>query len=44
MLEAALETAAEFADEDASLDDVRRDAGRLYRELLLDLGHGPDPL
>lgn len=44
VLEAALETATEFADEDASLDDVRRDAGRLYRELLLDLGHGPDPL
>lgn len=42
VLEGALETALELADEDASLDDVRRDAARLYRDLLADLGHGPE--
>lgn len=42
VLEGALETALELADEDATLDDVRRDAARLYRDLLADLGHGPE--
>lgn len=42
VLEGALETALELADEDASLDDVRKDAARLYRDLLSDLGHGPE--
>ncbi|GHF77294.1 putative dsRNA-binding protein [Deinococcus ficus] len=42
VLAQALDTATEFAAEDASLDDVRRDAARLYRELLADLGHGPE--
>ncbi|WP_104991235.1 putative dsRNA-binding protein [Deinococcus sp. NW-56] len=41
VLEGALETALELADDDATLDDVRRDAARLYRDLLADLGHGP---
>ncbi|GAA0506545.1 putative dsRNA-binding protein [Deinococcus depolymerans] len=44
VLAGALEAALEFAPEDATLDDVRRRAGRLYRDLLLDLGHGPDDL
>lgn len=42
VLEGALETALELADDDATLDDVRRDAARLYRDLLADLGHGPE--
>ncbi|MDO4245774.1 MAG: putative dsRNA-binding protein [Deinococcus sp.] len=42
VLAEAVEAAMEFAREDATLDDVRRDAGRFYRELLSDLGHGPD--
>ncbi|MDL2343371.1 putative dsRNA-binding protein [Deinococcus sp. MIMF12] len=42
VLEGALETALELADDDAGLDDVRRDAARLYRDLLSDLGHGPE--
>lgn len=42
VLEGALETALELAGDDASLDDVRRDAARLYRDLLSDLGHGPE--
>ncbi|WP_034386920.1 putative dsRNA-binding protein [Deinococcus sp. YIM 77859] len=42
VLEGALETALELAPEDATLDDVRRDAARLYRDLLTDLGHGPE--
>ncbi|MDV6373243.1 putative dsRNA-binding protein [Deinococcus arenicola] len=42
VLEAALETALELAEEDATLDDVRADATRLYRDLLSDLGHGPE--
>ncbi|EYB69686.1 double-stranded RNA binding [Deinococcus phoenicis] len=43
VLEGALETALELAPEDATLDDVRRDAARLYRDLLAELGHGPEP-
>ncbi|MBZ9752419.1 RNA-binding protein [Deinococcus sp. HMF7604] len=42
VLEAALETAAEFANDDATLDDVRAQAARLYRGLLTELGHGPE--
>ncbi|MHA0037149.1 putative dsRNA-binding protein [Deinococcus sp. PESE-13] len=42
VLAEAVEAAMEFAREDATLDEVRRDAGRFYRELLADLGHGPD--
>ncbi|GMA17193.1 RNA-binding protein [Deinococcus metallilatus] len=42
VLEGALEAALELAPEDATLDDVREDAARLYRDLLADLGHGPE--
>ncbi|MBB5236161.1 putative dsRNA-binding protein [Deinococcus budaensis] len=42
VLEGALEAALELAGDDASLDDVRQDAARLYRDLLSDLGHGPE--
>lgn len=42
VLEGALEVALDLAPEEATLDDVRRDAARLYRELLADLGHGPE--
>ncbi|AXG99276.1 putative dsRNA-binding protein [Deinococcus wulumuqiensis] len=42
VLAEAVEAAMEFAREDATLDEVRRDAGRFYRELLTDLGHGPE--
>lgn len=42
VLEGALDTALELADEDATLDDVRSEAARLYRDLLADLGHGPE--
>lgn len=42
VLEGALETALDLAGDDATLDDVRRDAARLYRDLLADLGHGPE--
>ncbi|WP_246581102.1 putative dsRNA-binding protein [Deinococcus aestuarii] len=41
VLAEALEVALELADDDAALDDVRREAARLYRDLLADLGHGP---
>lgn len=42
VLEAALEAALDLAPEDATLDEVRADAARLYRDLLADLGHGPE--
>lgn len=42
VLEGALEAALELSDDDATLDDVRADAARLYRNLLADLGHGPE--
>ena len=42
VLAEALDVALDLADEDASVDDVRREAGRLYRALLADLGHGPE--
>lgn len=42
VLEAALDAALELSDDDATLDEVRADAARLYRDLLSDLGHGPE--
>lgn len=42
VLAGAIEAAIEFAAETDSLDDVRREAGRFYRELLADLGHRAD--
>ncbi|GGM11460.1 putative dsRNA-binding protein [Deinococcus aerophilus] len=42
VLQAALETALELAPEDTTLDEVRQDAARLYRDLLEELGHGPE--
>lgn len=42
VLEAALETALDLAPNDATLDGVRADAARLYRDLLSELGHGPE--
>lgn len=42
VLAGALDAALEFAPEDATLDDVRVRAARMYRDLLRDLGHGPD--
>lgn len=44
VLAGALDAALEFAPEDATLDDVRVRAARMYRDLLRDLGHGPDEL
>ena len=37
-----LEAALDLCPEDASVDDVRAEAARLYRDLLRDLGHGPE--
>ncbi|GGR52467.1 hypothetical protein GCM10008959_12510 [Deinococcus seoulensis] len=42
VLAGALDAALEFAPEDATLDEVRVRAAHLYRDLLTDLGHGPD--
>ncbi len=42
VLEAALEAALDLAPDDATLDEVRADAARLYRDLLGELGHGPE--
>ncbi|PTA66322.1 putative dsRNA-binding protein [Deinococcus arcticus] len=42
VLAGALEVAADFAPDDTSLDEVRVRAAQLYRDLLRDLGHGPD--
>lgn len=42
VLEAALETALDLSSDDATLDEVRAAAARLYRDLLADLGHGPE--
>jgi ribonuclease-3 len=42
VLEAALEAALELSPDDATLDEVRADAARLYRGLLGELGHGPE--
>lgn len=42
VLAGALEAALDLCPEDASVDDVRAEAARLYRDLLRDLGHGPE--
>ena len=42
VLAGAIEAATEFADEHATLDDMRRAAADFYRALLADLGHGPE--
>ena len=42
VLAGALEAALDLCSEDASVDDVRAEAARLYRDLLRDLGHGPE--
>lgn len=42
VLAESIDAAIEFADEKDSLDHVRAEASRFYRELLLDLGHGPE--
>ncbi|MFC4426933.1 putative dsRNA-binding protein [Deinococcus navajonensis] len=41
VLAQALDAALELAAEEATLDEVRAGAARLYRDLLRDLGHGP---
>ncbi|MFC4638932.1 putative dsRNA-binding protein [Deinococcus hohokamensis] len=43
VLAQALDAALELSPEDATLDEVRLSAAQLYRDLLRDLGHGPDP-
>ncbi|MBZ9713294.1 putative dsRNA-binding protein [Deinococcus multiflagellatus] len=42
VLAEALEVAADFAPDDTSLDEVRVRAAQLYRDLLRELGHGPE--
>lgn len=42
VLAQAVEVALDFADDDATLDDVQRDAAQFYRGLLAELGHGPE--
>lgn len=42
VLAQSVEAAIEFAQEDAELEDVQRDAARFYKGLLTDLGHGPE--
>lgn len=42
VLEAALEAALDLSPDNATLDEVRADAARLYRDLLGELGHGPE--
>lgn len=42
VLQGAIEAALDFAPDDATLDDVRQDAAQFYRNLLADLGHGPE--
>lgn len=42
VLAQSVEAALEFAEDDTSLDDVRHNAAQFYRELLAELGHGPD--
>lgn len=41
VLAQAVEAAVEFSAEDATLEDVQRDAARFYRGLLGELGHAP---
>lgn len=42
VLAQAVEAALEFAPQQASLEDVQRSAAQFYRDLLADLGHGPE--
>lgn len=42
VLAGALDAALELCPEDATVDEVRAEAARLYRDLLADLGHGPE--
>lgn len=42
VLAQAVEVALEFAGDEATLEDVQRDAARFYRGLLGELGHGPE--
>lgn len=42
VLAQALDAAVDLCPEDATLDDVRASAARLYRDLLTELGHGPE--
>ena len=42
VLAQALDAALELSDDHATLDDVRVEAARLYRDLLMELGHGPE--
>lgn len=42
VLAGALEAALDLCPEGASVDDVRAEAARIYRDLLRDLGHGPE--
>ncbi|GHF65699.1 hypothetical protein HNQ07_004761 [Deinococcus metalli] len=42
VLAQALDAAVELSGEDATLDEVRANAARLYRDLLMELGHGPE--
>lgn len=42
VLAESIEAALEFADDDDTLLDVQAEASRFYRELLFDLGHGPE--
>lgn len=44
VLAQAVEAALQCAPEDATLSEIRRDAAGFYRELLRDLGHGPEEL
>lgn len=42
VLAQSVEAALEFADKNATLQDVQRDAAGFYRDLLAELGHGPE--
>lgn len=42
VLAESIGAALEFAGEDATLEDVQRDAARFYRGLLAELGHQPE--
>lgn len=41
VLAEAIEVALEFAEDEATLEDVQHDAAQFYRGLLAELGHGP---
>lgn len=42
VLAQSVEAALEFAEDDDTLADVQAAAARFYRDLLTDLGHGPE--